>query len=804
VRLTTFRRLGVGLALGSLALAGLSPAQALAAPDGRSLAGQIVQEVESDIHVCGLSIPVGGARCHARLRTDAGVRGKVPIPSPASGPVQASANPNVLGNSGAYDPAYLRSAYNLGSLSASGGSGQTVAIVDAYDAPSAESDLAVYRSQFGLPACTTANGCFRKVNQAGAAGPYPIADSGWAQEISLDVDMVSAICPNCHILLVEANSNGFNNLGQAVNTAVALGANAISNSYGGSEFSDETSYDTSYYRHAGVAITASSGDSGYGVEYPAASQFVTAVGGTTLTQLSNGGTRNATETVWSGAGSGCSSFETKPSWQSDRGCSRRTVADVAAVADPNTGVWAYDSFGSFGQSGWLVFGGTSVASPIVASVYALAGGTGGSSFDDSFPYSHPASLFDIVSGSNGSCGSYLCTGQAGYDGPTGLGTPNGTAAFTAGSPTLQPSVSSLAPASGSTSGGTSVTISGANFSGATAVSFGSVAAASFSVSSASQITAVSPAHAAGAVDVTVTTPGGTSGTSSADTFTFAAPGPVVSGLNPTQGSTSGGTSVTISGSGFSGATAVTFGTTAASSFTVNNDSQITATSAAEAAGTVDVTVTTPAGTSATSASDRFTFAAASPSAPSVSGLNPTQGPTSGGTSVTISGSGFTGATAVAFGSSAAKSFAVNSDSQITAVSPAGAAGTVDVTVTTPAGGSAAVSADRFTYTVPAPPPSFTMSASPSSAVSVRGALNANYTVTLTASNGYNFPVKLTISGLPSNVSGTFSPATVTPSGGSTLTVRPLSTAPRGTFTLTIVGTGSDGTIQKTSVSLTIF
>jgi subtilase family serine protease len=329
-----------------------------------------------------------------------------------------SIKPNAVSG---YGPSNLQSAYKLPSSTA--GSGQTVAIVDAYNDPNAESDLATYRSYFGLSACTTANGCFKKVSQTGGTS-YPSNNSGWSEEISLDLDMVSAICPNCHILLVEAKSSSLANLGASVNEAAKLGATEISNSYGGSESSSDTSYDSSYYNHPGIAITASAGDSGYGVEYPAASRYVTAVGGTSLTTASNA--RGWTETVWSGTGSGCSAYDPKPSWQTDSGCSRRTVGDVSAVADPNTGVAVYDSYG---ESGWLVFGGTSVASPIIASVYALAGNAASVTYG-SYPYSHTSSLFDVTSGSNGSCGgSYLCTGKVGYDGPTGLGTPDGTGAF---------------------------------------------------------------------------------------------------------------------------------------------------------------------------------------------------------------------------------------------------------------------------------------------------------------------------------------------------------------------------------------
>ena len=389
---------------------------------------------------CGGPIADGYARCFSLVRTDigggspSGYHGlyapttvvperHTPRPSPSPTPTPVPTATPMPGTPSGYGPADLQSAYKLNSSTA--GSGQTVAIVDAYDDPTAESDLGVYRSQYGLAPCTTATGCFKKVGQTG--GAVPSANASWAQEISLDVDMVSAICPNCHILLVEASSASYTDLGTAVNEAASLGANAISNSYGGSESSAETTTYDAYYNHPGHAITVSSGDSGYGVQYPAASQYVTAVGGTSLKTASN--TRGWTETAWSGAGAGCSAYETKPTWQTDTGCSKRTVADVSADADPNTGVAVYDSTSYQGRSGWMVFGGTSVASPIIASVYALAG-NGGSVNYGSYPYGHLSSLFDVTSGNDGSCGgTYLCTAVTGYDGPTGLGTPNGSGAF---------------------------------------------------------------------------------------------------------------------------------------------------------------------------------------------------------------------------------------------------------------------------------------------------------------------------------------------------------------------------------------
>jgi hypothetical protein len=329
-----------------------------------------------------------------------------------------------------FGPADLRSAY---SIPLSGGNGKVIAIVDAQDDPSAEADLAVYRSQFGLPPCTTANGCFHKVNQNGAASPLPTADQGWAGEIALDLDMASAACPDCKIVLVEANSTSMTDLGTAELTAVKLGAAVISNSWGGPESSGIASSDATWFNHPGVAITVSAGDDGYGAEYPATSRYVTAVGGTSLVKSSSA--RGWSEAAWGstsntngGTGSGCSKYISKPTWQKDTGCAKRTAADVSAVADPNTGVAVYDSYGG---GGWLVYGGTSAAAPLVAGILAI---TGNSSADGSLAYSKPTAFFDVTSGANGSCGgSYLCTAKAGYDGPTGMGTPNGAALSSGGS-----------------------------------------------------------------------------------------------------------------------------------------------------------------------------------------------------------------------------------------------------------------------------------------------------------------------------------------------------------------------------------
>jgi hypothetical protein len=360
-------------------------------------------------HACAAPKRADLLSCFALVRTDLPVR-----------------TADASGTPAGYGPADLQAAYALPSSSA--GSGMTVAVVDAFDYPSAEADLAAYRSQYGLPACTTANGCFRKADEHGGTS-YPAPDPGWASEAALDIDMVSAVCPNCHIMLMEATQPSVVDLGTAVNTAVSLGAVAVSNSYGGPENAAETGVDW-YFNHRGVAITVSAGDSGYGVDYPASSSYVTAVGGTSLVRSSS--RRGWMESAWNHTGSGCSAYESKPTWQTDSGCARRAVADVAAVADPATGVAAYDTYRA---SGWQVFGGTSVSAPIIAGVYALAGGPATAAYPSSYPYSHTSSLNDITVGTNGNCATgYLCMAGVGYDGPTGSGAPNGISAFASGSP----------------------------------------------------------------------------------------------------------------------------------------------------------------------------------------------------------------------------------------------------------------------------------------------------------------------------------------------------------------------------------
>jgi len=363
--------------------------------------------------VCSVSTSSAYAQCMSWVRTDA-----------AGHPL---ANPSLPGG---YGPSQFHSGYNLPTTSPNN---QTIAIVDAYRNPNIYSNLNTYNSTFGLPAfgkCTSPSqtSCIIELNQNGKLSPLPAGNTGWGLEIALDVEVAHAICQNCRILLFEANNNSFSALSTAVNSAARLGAQVISNSYG-STGSDCT---VSGYNHPGVAITVSSGDSGYAIACPANQNTVVSVGGTTLNLDGSG--NYVSESTWSGGGSGCSSAYSAQSWQtatsnwSAIGCgSGRGVADVSAVGDPNTGAAVYDTYG---YGGWLVVGGTSLSAPLIGAVYALAGHESNWSYPAQSVYNSPGSLHDVTTGSNGSCTHTLqCNAGSGYDLPTGIGTPNGIGGF---------------------------------------------------------------------------------------------------------------------------------------------------------------------------------------------------------------------------------------------------------------------------------------------------------------------------------------------------------------------------------------
>lgn len=371
---------------------GQAPTQSLASPESILPQGNFVRS-------CSSRVPVGYASCDALRRTD------------------------VIGDMAkvyGYHPAAIHLAYHIPNT---GGSGQTIGIVDAYDDPNAESDLGVYRAQFKLSACTTANGCFQKLNEMGQAGPYPPGDASWGSEISLDLDMASAVCPACHIVLVEGDNSSFISLGRSVVTAVAQGANVVSNSYSGSDYKASDKH----YDQPGHVIVAASGDNGFGATFPGSLASVVSVGGTSLFKSSN--PRGWIEWAWSGTGSGCSAVVPKPAWQHDTGCTMRTQNDISAIANPNTGVAIYDTYGLGGS--WFVYGGTSVATPIIASMFALAGDEASQHAARGIWAARGRHMYDITQGSNGTCSPspYLCTAGPGYDGPTGWGTPNGLTVF---------------------------------------------------------------------------------------------------------------------------------------------------------------------------------------------------------------------------------------------------------------------------------------------------------------------------------------------------------------------------------------
>jgi hypothetical protein len=425
---------------------------------------------------------------------------------------------------GSLSPSNILSAYGL--TGATPPTPQTIALVDAYDDATIEHDLEVFDNQFGLPACNTANGCFRKINQSGKASPLPASsgekERGWAQEIATDVEVAHGVCQSCRIVLVEANSNSNASLYAGEQTAAALGVTEISNSWGG----QEPNADNSAFNHPGIVITASSGDFGYldwfssepaqAANYPASSPHVVSVGGTRLTL--NAAKTWESETVWNdggesagklegagASGGGCSGRFGAPAWQlalpnwAAVGCgSTRAVADISADSDPYSGVAVYDSTESpTGEKGWAAIGGTSVASPIIAAAFALAGGSQGVAYPAQLLYENlqqdPASLHDVVSGSNGEClkkfkknsgvsgctseeeatrscaAQLICLAGGGYDGPSGVGTPNGLAVFqppTSGghsSGSVTPAVTTAPavspPATGTSSPGTASTAS---------------------------------------------------------------------------------------------------------------------------------------------------------------------------------------------------------------------------------------------------------------------------------------------------------------------------------------------------------
>ncbi len=532
------------------------------------------------------------------------------------------------GVKGGYDPQDLQSAYKIPT---SGGEDETVALVDAYGYPTAEEDLAVYREKYGLPPCTKANGCFRKVNQEGEEANYPPASPGWDAESALDIQMVSAACPHCHIMLAEADSNEGPGLSETVAMAARLGATEISNSYGEDEeycTQECEEHEALAYDQPGIPVFASAGDRGYDNEgevarepkepnFPADLPSVIAVGGTVLHKAS--GARGWTEEAWRLGGSGCATLWPKPVWQRDSGCATRMDDDVAAVAACESPVSTYSSSRAFGK-GWALVCGTSVSSPLVAGIEAHA-----SEFARSLPgaeafYDDPGGLFDVTAGSNGTCTppeehAYYCNAGVGYDGPTGLGTPDGPLEL-ASAPPLVISTSASAVAVGDATLQASIDPQGQettyHFEYGTSTSYG----ASVPIPDAS----AGSSNAAVPVSQTISGLEGdtiyhyrvvatdAAGSSYGRDSVFSTAPPTVTAVTPAGGRADGLEAVTITGTNLEGATAVEFGSQPAHGFTVSSETSIAAVTPVGGEGEVGVAVTTPAGTSEASTAGHYTFA----------------------------------------------------------------------------------------------------------------------------------------------------------------------------------------------------
>ncbi len=690
------------LAAGALAVGVGSSASAASASaasaSAASAAAALAPPVYSVERACGAPRP-GGAACTAMRLVPASL---TPAELQASAAAQAAeaasgASPAVESENplpGYLTPQDLHAAYALPTETAAA-STQTIAVIDAFDDPTAEADLGVYDEEFGLPACTSANGCFRKLDQEGKASPLPPENGGWASEISIDVQMAHAICQDCRVLLVEAKSDEFTDLGAAVDAAVNAGATEISNSYAGPEepaiASFFTELNADFYDHPGVVVTASSGDCGYlneacagerrAANFPASSPDVVAVGGTSLTEKKE----VWSSTVWDDGGSGCSEIFAAPAWQSavpdfaETGCgSERSVADVAAIGDPSTGVDVYDSTpeGSGEPTGWGAWGGTSVASPIIAAEFALAGGSHGVAFPAATLYAHLGEsddLYDVVSGGNGSCGSEIsCQAAVGYDGPTGVGSPIGLGAFsTPGSPEsiTPPAISGIAE-EGRTLTETVGTWTNSpasigeqwercKASGAGCSAIAGATGQTYKLTASdvgSTIRVRETASNAAGVGVPA---------DSAPTAVVVSNVPKLAGFTPSSGIT--GSAVTIEGSALGAVSRVEFGTLAAS-FKVLSPTQVEAI-VPDGARAAKISLTTPVGT--VKSKGKFTPTL------SVTELSPQSG--APGTLVTIKGAGFNASSTVSFDGVAATIRSVSAKKLKVRV-PAGAgAGAVAVT-----------------------------------------------------------------------------------------------------------------------------
>ena len=733
VAMTTFvhRLAAVAAAAVLITLLGVPPAAA-AGP------GADVAWSHQDVHICNPATGQGACTSIAHVLYANGLQYHAATPAQLQAAARAAASIS-------FSAVGIRAAYGI---TGTGDPSRVIAIVDAYDDTAAYSHLSTYRSAMGLPpiqscslntltglSSSAGSPCFIKVNQSGGTS-LPSANSGWSNEIDLDLQAASAICPMCSLLLLEASSSSFGNLGAAATTASTTPhVVAISNSFGTQGDVAQSAYPA--WNNAatpGIAVMAAAGDLGYGTSFPASSTKVIGVGGTTLAVSSTTGARTG-ETAWSSTGSGCSSYNAAPSWQTNSAVwqaqglsgspcgSMKAVSDLSADADPNSGLQIYTTYS--GKTGWYVFGGTSLATPIMSALYAMQGGYA-SELAGQYAWASTTPYYDVTSGSNGSCSpSILCNAGYGWDGPTGLGSI-ATASSVSNDFSLSVSPSSLSVAQGAG---------------------GSVTVGTQLVSGSAESIALSASGLPSGVTATFSPSSVTAGSSS------------TLSLTASSSASSGTYSVTITGIAPSATHSTTLSLTVTAP--VSNDFSISASPSSLTVVQAGSPVTSAISTTVTAGSAGTVTLSAAIS-PTNAGLAATLNPTS----VTAGGSGST---------------------LTIAASSSATTGAYTVTITGTEGSAVHSTAVQVTVNAAATP-GFSLSVSPTSR-SIKPGQSTSYSISITRTGGFTGAVAFSLSGAPLGVTGTFSPSSTTGSSSTLSLTTAKSTAP-GTYTLTITGSAT--------------